>query len=62
MVGHTVNRDFRIHSRLDGRIYLIDTGMLTPVYRGIGSALDIQGTAVQAIYGDGRREDVSPQP
>lgn len=67
VVGHTVNRDFRVHSRLAGRIFLIDTGMLTPVYKGMGSALDFEGTAVQAIYGDGRREDVvaptpTPQP
>jgi hypothetical protein len=58
VVGHTVNRDFRVHSRLGGRIFLIDTGMLTPVYKGMGSALDFAGTAVQAIYGDGRREAV----
>ena len=67
VVGHTVNRDSRVHSRLAGRIFLIDTGMLTPGYKGMGSALDFEGTAVQAIYGDGRREDVvapapTPQP
>ncbi len=62
VVGHTVNRDFRIHSRLAGRIFLIDTGMLTPVYKGVGSALEFHGTAVQALYRDGRREDVSPVP
>lgn len=59
VVGHTVNRDFRIHSRFAGRIFLIDTGMLTPVYKGMGSALDFTGAAVQAVYADGRREDVS---
>lgn len=62
VVGHTVNRDFHIRSRLGGRIFLIDTGMLKTVYQGIGSALDFEGAAVQAIYGDGRRQDVSPAP
>lgn len=58
VVGHTVNRDHRIHQRLGGRIILIDTGMLTPVYKGLGSALELDGSALRAIYGDGRREDL----
>ncbi len=62
VVGHTVNRDFRVRARLAGRIFLIDTGMLTPVYKGTASALDFEGTAVRAIYGDGRREDLSITP
>lgn len=60
VVGHTVNRDYRVHSRLGGRIFLIDTGMLAPVYKGRGSALDFDGAAVTAIYGDGQREEVAP--
>lgn len=62
VVGHTVNRDFRVHSRLNGRIFLIDTGMLAPVYKGVGSALNFEGTAVTAIYADGRHEAVAPAP
>jgi hypothetical protein len=39
-VAHTVTGDGRIRARLGGRLFLIDTGMLTPVYRGQPSALE----------------------
>jgi hypothetical protein len=58
VVGHTVQRDFRIGARLGGRIFLIDTGMLTPVYKGTGSALEIDGAAVRALYADGTRVEL----
>jgi hypothetical protein len=59
VVAHTVQRDYRIGTRLGGRIFLIDTGMLTPVYKGSGSALEIAGAAVHAIYADGTRVDLA---
>jgi hypothetical protein len=43
-VGHTVNRDF-VRMRLDGRLFLIDTGMLTPVCKGTGAALTFEAPA-----------------
>ena len=54
VVGHTVNRDYRIHSRF-GRVFLIDTGMLAPVYKGTASALEIVGPTTTALYPDGTR-------
>jgi Calcineurin-like phosphoesterase len=62
VVGHTVNRDFRVRMRLAGRLFLIDTGMLTSVYKGTGAALDFADTGVSVFYGDGRREALTTAP
>lgn len=44
VVGHTPQRDGRIRSRLDGKVFLIDTGMLSSYYpQGRASALQIRG-------------------
>lgn len=59
VVGHTVTRDFRIRPRVAGRVFLIDTGMLAPVYKGNASALELIGAGVQAIYADGQRIDLT---
>lgn len=44
-----------ITPRFDGRVILLDTGMLTSVYKGRPSALEIQGSELTAIYADGRQ-------
>ncbi len=62
VVGHTVNRDFKVRMRLDGRLFLIDTGMLTPVYKGTGAALTFEGAGVSVVYGDGRRDVFTAAP
>lgn len=55
VVGHTTQRG-RIGMRFDGRVFLIDTGMLSDFYRGgAASALEIVGDRFTAIYED-RRE------
>ncbi|MGE0362129.1 MAG: metallophosphoesterase [Vicinamibacterales bacterium] len=54
VVGHTPQRDFRIRARF-GSVFLIDTGMLTEVYKGAPSALEIAGTQTTAAYADGTR-------
>lgn len=59
-VGHTPQRDGRITARLGGRILLMDTGMLTEVYKGRPSALDLEPGRAAAVYTDG--EDVLPAP
>lgn len=59
VVAHTVQRDARIRARLAGRLFLIDTGMLAPVYKGAASALEIDGAAVHALYTDGTRVTVT---
>jgi hypothetical protein len=58
VVGHTVNRDFRIRARF-GSVFLIDTGM-TPVYKGMASALEISGAQTTALYADGTRTPLAP--
>jgi hypothetical protein len=42
-----------ITPRFDSRVVLIDTGMLTPIYKGRPAALEIRGTTLSAIYEDG---------
>lgn len=54
VVGHTPQRDYRIKARF-GRVFLIDTGMLTEVYKGIPSALEITAAGTAALYADGTR-------
>jgi calcineurin-like phosphoesterase family protein len=54
VVGHTPQRDGRIRSRLDGKLFLIDTGMLSRYYpQGKASTLEIRdGTNFTAEYMD----------
>jgi hypothetical protein len=55
VVAHTPQITGRITPRLGGRIVLIDTGMLTSVYKGRPSALEFSAGQLTAIYEDGRR-------
>ena len=55
VVGHTFQRSGRIQARLSGRVFLIDTGMLTRYYPGgRAAALEIQDGKFTAIYLDER--------
>jgi hypothetical protein len=54
VVGHSVMQDARIRVRLDGRLFLIDTGMLAAQYRGRPSALELRGAHATAVYLEGR--------
>ena len=54
VTGHTPQQNRSITMRYGGRIVLIDTGMLTSVYKGRASALEIDGETLTAIYEDGR--------
>ena len=52
----------RIRDRFDGRVFFIDTGMLSTVYeRGRASALEISGGRLRALYLDGS-EELWPRP
>ena len=52
--GHTPQRPRRIQTRFEGRVFLIDTGMLSSHYEGgQPSALVIEGDTFTAIYLDG---------
>src|SRR5262245_31143733 len=51
VVGHTPQAGGRIVSRFDGKVYLIDTGMLSSYFPGgRASALDIQDGKVTFVY------------
>lgn len=53
VVGHTIPSSMRITPRFGGRVFLIDTGMLSSYYPGgRASALDIQDGKFSAIYID----------
>lgn len=62
-LGHTPTPDGRIVSRMDGRVLLIDTGMLAPVYGGRPAALTQSGGRLGALYADGSAaRPVEPEP
>ena len=54
VVGHSVTARRRIVPRFDGRVFLIDTGMLGEVYQGRASAIEFSDSGVTAIYLDER--------
>ena len=54
VVGHSVTANRRVTRRFDGRVFLIDTGMLEGAYRGRASALEFLDGQVTAIYSDER--------
>ena len=54
VVAHTPQQTGRIAARFGGRAFVIDTGMLKEVDNGRGSALEVKGSDVTAIYEDGR--------
>ncbi|MGH9603746.1 MAG: metallophosphoesterase, partial [Terriglobales bacterium] len=61
VVGHTPQRDGSIRSRFGGKVFLVDTGMLSSYYKGgQASALEIQGGKFTAIYRDRRAVLLEP--
>lgn len=50
VVGHTVTPTRKVTPRFDGRVVLIDTGMLTRAYQGTPAALELTSGALKAIY------------
>lgn len=55
VVGHSVMANGRIGQRFDGRVVLIDTGMLSSHYpAGRASALEVLDRRMHAIYDDGK--------
>ena len=54
VTGHTPQAGRSITMRFGGRALLIDTGMLTSVYKGRASALEIDGDRLTAVYEDAR--------
>jgi hypothetical protein len=64
VVGHTFPAGFRIRPRFEGRVIQIDTGMLGGTFYpgGVGSALEIRGDVMTAIYQNGRERLPAPAP
>lgn len=54
VTGHTPQAGRSITVRFGGRAVLIDTGMLTEVYKGRASALEIVGDKLTAYYEDSK--------
>ena len=54
VTGHTPQASRSITMRFGGRALLIDTGMLTSLYKGRAAAREIDGERLTAVYEDGR--------
>ncbi|MGH8130054.1 MAG: metallophosphoesterase [Steroidobacteraceae bacterium] len=52
IAGHTVTPTGRVMSRFDGRVILLDTGMLQPVYHGTPATLVFEGGRWSVDYAD----------
>ena len=50
VTGHTIPATKRITPRFDGRVFLIDTGMLPSAFQGRASALEIAAGQFKSIY------------
>jgi len=50
VVGHTPTADRQAHSLYDGRLILLDTGMLVSYYSGRPAALIIEGDRIEVQY------------
>ena len=62
VVGHSVTPTRRVASRFDGRVILLDTGMLASAYQGRPSALVIEGDKPLAAYAGEPGRLVPPEP
>lgn len=60
VAGHTVSPIGKVLSRFDGRVILLDTGMLQPVYQGTASALVIEDGRTNVAYADRPGERSAP--
>jgi hypothetical protein len=52
VLGHTPTPDGRVWSRMDGRVVMLDTGMLHEVYGGRAAALTETAGSLQVLYQD----------
>lgn len=62
-LGHTPTPDSLIIERMDGRVLMLDTGMLEEVYKGRGSALiEVSGGLAAAYAGSAGTAAIEPAP
>jgi hypothetical protein len=62
VVGHSVTPTRRVTGRFDGRVILLDTGMLQSAYKGRPSALVIEDGRLLAAYADRPGALSPPEP
>jgi calcineurin-like phosphoesterase family protein len=60
VVGHTPQSDFEINHRFGDRVFLIDTGMLGPVFGGRASALEFRDGRFTAHYAKEKPQALPP--
>jgi hypothetical protein len=60
VAGHTVRPKGQITQRFDNRVFLIDTGMLSSVYGGKASALEIRDGRFTAYYNGEKPQALLP--
>lgn len=58
--GHTVSPTGRVLRRFDGRVVLLDTGMLEPVYKGRASAMVFENGQWSVAYADAPGQRFQP--
>jgi hypothetical protein len=59
--GHTPAENGRVRSRFDGRLILLDTGMLKPAYNGTPSALVFENGQWSVAYADRPGQRFQPE-
>ena len=59
--GHTVSPIGRVLSRFEGRVVLLDTGMLEPVYKGRASAFVFEAGQWSVAYADAPGQRFQPE-
>jgi hypothetical protein len=59
VLGHTSTITRQVQQRMNGRVIVIDTGMLKEVYEGSGNALIIEGGEL-SVVNEGGRTDLLP--
>jgi hypothetical protein len=61
VAGHTPSENGRVHSRFDGRVILLDTGMLKSAYHGNASAFVFEGGQWSVAYADKPGQRMQPE-
>jgi hypothetical protein len=61
VAGHTVSPTGRVLQRFDGRVILLDTGMLSSVYKGTAAALVFEGGQWTVTYVDRPGQRLQPE-
>ncbi|HSC06500.1 MAG TPA: metallophosphoesterase [Steroidobacteraceae bacterium] len=61
VAGHTPSEDGKVHSRFDGKVILLDTGMLKSAYDGTPSALVFENGQWSVVYANRPGQRFQPE-